>query len=57
MQDAVESSIHIFFDNISKSKVRKFFNKPTGNNDDKIVYMPGQITIHFRVIWSKVLKS
>ena len=37
MQDAVESSIHIFFDNISKSKVRKFFNKLTGNNDDKIV--------------------
>ncbi len=37
MQDAVESSIHIFFDNISKSKVRKFFNKLAGNNDDKIV--------------------
>lgn len=37
MQDAVESSIHIFFDNISKSKARKFFDKLVGNNDDKIV--------------------
>lgn len=37
MQDSVESSIHIFFDNISKSKARKFFDKLTGNTDDKVV--------------------
>ena len=37
MQDSVKSSIHIFFDNISKSKARKFFDKLTGNTDDKVV--------------------
>ena len=37
MQDSVESSINIFFDNLSKSKARKFFDKLTGNSDDKIV--------------------
>ena len=37
MQDAVESSIHIFFDNISKSKARKFFDKVLGKNEDKVV--------------------
>lgn len=37
MQDAVESSIHIFFDNISKSKTRKFLDKLTGNTEDKVV--------------------
>lgn len=37
MQDAVESSIHIFFDNISKNKTRKFLDKLTGNTEDKVV--------------------
>lgn len=37
MQDSVESSIHVFFDNLSKSKARKFFDKLTGNSDDKVV--------------------
>ncbi len=37
MQDSVESSIHIFFDNISKSKARKFLDKIAGNTDDKVV--------------------
>lgn len=36
-QDGVESSIHIFFDNVAKSKTRKFFDKLSGNNDDKVV--------------------
>ncbi len=39
MEDAVKSSIHIFFDNISKSKFRKFFDKLTGSSSD-------QVTIH-----------
>lgn len=37
MQDTVESSIHIVFDNISKSKVRRFFEGVLGKNDDKVV--------------------
>lgn len=37
MQDAVASSINIFFDNVAKSKPRKFFDKLTGNTDDKVV--------------------
>ncbi len=37
MLDSVESSIHIFYDNISKSKARKFFDKLIGNADDKVV--------------------
>ena len=36
MQEAVESSVHIFFDNVSKSKFRKFFEKLAGNTDDKV---------------------
>lgn len=36
-QEGVESSIHIFFDNVAKSKTRKFFDKLSGNNDDKVV--------------------
>lgn len=36
-QDGVESSIHIFFDNVSKSKTRKFFDKLLSNNEDKVV--------------------
>lgn len=37
MHDSVESSIHIFFDNIAKSKSRKFLDKLLGNSDDKVV--------------------
>ena len=36
-QHSVESSLHIFFDNISKSKTEKFFEKLFGNSNDKIV--------------------
>lgn len=36
-QNSVESSLHIFFDNISKSKATRFFEKVFGNSNDKIV--------------------
>ena len=36
MHDSVESSVHIFFDNISKSKFRKFFEKLVGGSDDNV---------------------
>lgn len=37
MQEAVQSSVNIFFDNVSKSKTKKFFGKLFGNNEDKVV--------------------
>lgn len=37
MQDSVESSLHIFFDNIAKSKFRKMFDKLAGNSEDKVL--------------------
>lgn len=37
MRDSVQSSVHIFFDNIAKSKTRKLFDKLAGKSDDKIV--------------------
>lgn len=36
MHQSVESSLHIFYDNISKSKFRKFLDKFLGYKDDKI---------------------
>lgn len=36
MHQSVESSVHIFYDNISKSKFRKFLDKFLGYKDDKI---------------------
>ena len=33
---SVQSSVHIFFDNIAKSKTRKLFDKLAGKSDDKI---------------------
>ena len=36
MRDSVQSSVHIFFDNIAKSKTRKLFDKLAGKSDDKI---------------------
>ncbi|MGN0031018.1 MAG: hypothetical protein ACI37Q_03590 [Candidatus Gastranaerophilaceae bacterium] len=36
-RDSVQSSLHIFFDNISKSKTEKFFERLFGSNNDKIV--------------------
>ena len=32
----VQSSLHIFYDNISKTKAQKFFDSLLGNNEDKI---------------------
>lgn len=37
VQDSVESSVHVFFDNIAKSKTRKFFEKLIGISNDKVV--------------------
>lgn len=37
LQDSVKSSVHIFYDNIAKSKTRKFFDKLTGKSDDIVV--------------------
>lgn len=37
MQDNVKSSILIFFDNVSKSRAKRFFDKLFGNNEDKVV--------------------
>ena len=43
MRDSVQSSVHIFFDNIAKSKTRKLFDKLAGKSDDKIeVYAWGK---------------
>ncbi len=36
-QNSVKSSVNIFFDNISKSKIKKFFQKFLTSNDDKVV--------------------
>ena len=36
-ENYVESSIHIFFDNIAKSKTKRFFSKLFGNHEDKVV--------------------
>ena len=35
--DSVQSSVNIFFENLAKSKVRKFFENVLGKSDDKVV--------------------
>ena len=35
--DSVQSSVNIFFENLAKSKLRKFFENVLGKSDDKVV--------------------